>query len=228
MLDPLPVQFGLVDQVYDTLIKAIIDGTLPPGERMNQAEIAARLGVSRQPVSHALLILRRRGFVVESGKRGLVVAPIEAKRLRQLYQVRAAMDALAASLAAGRVRNRLISGPAIERSRKLVERGTALAASGTLAELVAADVEFHSMIHQWSANDALVEAVQEVWPHFMRSMGTVLSDPAIRERVWREHNEILTQILAGEPTRARAAARRHTELIGEETADAIERLSSVA
>jgi DNA-binding GntR family transcriptional regulator len=228
MIEPLPVQFGLVDQVYDRLVKAITEGRLAPGERITQDELAAKLGVSRQPVSHALHILRRRGLLIEAGRRGLIVAPLDANRLRQLYQVRAALDGLAASLAATRVRSGSLPGNEKNDGRDLVSRGMALVSAGSVGELVAADVAFHSLLHRWSGNEAVVETVAEVWPHFMRSMGTVLADPAIRERVWREHGEIFEAILAGEPGLAAAAARRHTELIGEETAASLERTASVA
>src|SRR5436305_4331751 len=98
MIEPVAAQPALIDQVHDRLVAAIADGTLAPGERVTQEEIAARLGVSRQPVSHVLQILRRRGLLIETGKRGLVVAPLDAGRLRNLYQVRAVLGGLAASL----------------------------------------------------------------------------------------------------------------------------------
>src|ERR1044072_4132249 len=101
--EPVAAPSALIDQVYGRLVKPSADETLPPGKRLTQEEIALRLGVSRQPVSHALQILRRRGLVEERGKRGLVVAPLDAKKLRGLYQVRAALEELAASLAAPRV-----------------------------------------------------------------------------------------------------------------------------
>ena len=102
MIQPVAGQPALIDQVHDRLVAAIADGTLAPGERLTQETVAERLGVSRQPVSHALQLLRRRGLAVESGKRGLVVAPLDPVRLRSLYQVRAALDGLAAGLAASR------------------------------------------------------------------------------------------------------------------------------
>src|ERR1044072_1921787 len=102
--DPVADPSAIIDQVHERLVNAIADGTLPPGQRLTQEEIALRLGVLRQPVSHALQVRRRRGLVEERGKRGLVVAPLDAKKLRGLYQVRAALEALAASLSAARVR----------------------------------------------------------------------------------------------------------------------------
>ena len=100
-LDPLP---NLIDQVYARILEAIIDRSLPPGHRIRQNELAEKLGVSRQPVSHALHLLHRQGLVAESGRRGFEVTRLDPERIRQLYEVRGAIDALAARLAAGRAR----------------------------------------------------------------------------------------------------------------------------
>ena len=56
---PLDTQPVLIDQVYERLVEAIADGTLPPGQRIRQEELAEMLGVSRQPISHALQLLKR-------------------------------------------------------------------------------------------------------------------------------------------------------------------------
>src|SRR3954464_1638060 len=98
-LDPLP---NLIDQVYARILEAISDRTLQPGQRIRQNELAYRLGVSRQPVSHALHLLHRQGLVAESGRRGFEVTQLDPARIRQLYEVRGAIDALAARLAGER------------------------------------------------------------------------------------------------------------------------------
>src|SRR5260370_23316397 len=98
-LVPLP---NLIDQVYARILDAIVDRTLLPGQRITQNELAEKLAVSRQPVSHALHLLHRQGLVAESGRRGFEVRALDPRRIRQLYEVRGAIDALAARLAAGR------------------------------------------------------------------------------------------------------------------------------
>src|SRR5205085_10680360 len=96
-LDPLP---NLIDQVYARILEAITDRTLPQGHRIRQNELAEKLGVSRQPVSHALRLLYRQGLVTESGRRGFEVVQLDPERISLLYEVRGAIDALAAELAA--------------------------------------------------------------------------------------------------------------------------------
>src|SRR5438034_9223551 len=139
-LDPLP---NLIDQVYGRILEAIIDRTLLPGQRIRQNELAEKLGVSRQPVSHALHLLHRQGLVAESGRRGFEVIRLDPARIRQLYEVRGAIDALAARLAALRGKTDP-SGRA--RLEAALAAGRSISGKTPLAELIARDVDFHRAI----------------------------------------------------------------------------------
>src|SRR3954470_24369017 len=90
----------LVDRVYGSLLDAISDGSLAPGQRITQETIAQQLAVSRQPVLQALRLLKKDGFVLDAPGRGVLVAPLDAEWIAKVYQVRGALDALAARLAA--------------------------------------------------------------------------------------------------------------------------------
>src|SRR6188474_1849990 len=78
----------LVDQVYRSLLDAISDGSLAPGERITQEDIAGKLAVSRQPVLQALRLLKKDGFVHDAPGRGVLVAPLDADWIVKVYQVR--------------------------------------------------------------------------------------------------------------------------------------------
>ncbi|HNK19919.1 MAG TPA: GntR family transcriptional regulator, partial [Piscinibacter sp.] len=91
----LHVAPDLVDQVYQALLGAIADGTLAPGARLTQEEIAQQLAVSRQPVLQALRQLKQDGLVLDAPGRGVQVAPLTAAGTAAVYQVRGALDALA-------------------------------------------------------------------------------------------------------------------------------------
>ena len=218
----LDIQPALIDQVHDRLLSAIADGTLTSGQRLTQESVAAMLGVSRQPVSHALQVLKRRGFLIEHGKRGLQVAPLDARRVRDLYLVREALDGLAARLAAQRVK----SGEATAQERgaaaAALAAGLRFGARTPLSQLIDADVAFHSAVHALSGNRAIVETVADQWPHFKRSMGLVLSVSGAQARYWEEHAAILGAILAGDAEAAEECARRHTAAAGEATARQLE------
>jgi DNA-binding GntR family transcriptional regulator len=133
----------LVDQVYRALLGAISSGTLAPGERITQEDIAQRLSVSRQPVLQALRLLKKDGFVRDAPGRGVLVAPLEAEAMRKVYQVRGALDVLAARLAA---QQRFRIDP------KLIERGRRAARGRNVEAMLDADVAFHQAIYEASGN----------------------------------------------------------------------------
>ena len=214
----LEVQPALIDQVHDRLLAAIADGTLASGQRLTQESVAAMLGVSRQPVSHALQVLKRRGLLIEHGKRGLQVAPIDSRRIRDLYLVREALDGMAARLAARRVNGGESSEAERKAAQSTLAAGRKLGPRSPISRLIDADVAFHSAIHALSGNHAIVETVADQWPHFRRSMGLVLSVSSAYARYWDEHAAILEAVLAGDAATAEERARRHTARAGEETA----------
>ena len=228
MLVPLRTVPALIDQVHDRLLTAIVDGTLVPGHRLTQESVAEMLGVSRQPVSHALQVLKRRGLLIEHGKRGLMVAPVQAQRVRDLYQVREALDGMAANLAARRMQAGLIGADEKRAADKTLADGLALDDAAKIGAFVTADVAFHSAVHRLSGNAAIDETVRDEWPHFMRSMGVALTDVDMRLRVWREHTAILAAIWGGAAAHAEELARSHTRRAGEETARSLEETRSVA
>src|SRR5512144_621236 len=96
----LPSVPDLVERVYRALLDAISDGSLAPGTRVTQEDLAERLAVSRQPVLQALRLLKKDGLVLDAPGRGLLVAPLDAAWIAHVYEVRGALDALAARRAA--------------------------------------------------------------------------------------------------------------------------------
>ncbi len=213
-MQPLGIVPNLIDQVYERLVDAIAAGELEPGARLGQEEVAARLGVSRQPVSHALHMLKRQGLAIEQGKRGFAVAPIEPRRIADLYEVRAALEEVAARRAARAVADGPADPAELRAAREALAAGRALTDADPMHDWIAADVRFHSALHRMSGNLAIVETVAGQWPHFKRSMGAVLGDAEVRNRVWAEHVGILTAVEAGDQDEAGRRARIHTETAG--------------
>jgi DNA-binding GntR family transcriptional regulator len=217
IVQPLATVPILIDQVYERLMHAIAECVLPPGRRIRQAELAAFLGVSRQPVSHALQLLKRQNLVQDAGRKGLQVAPIDPAGIRQLYQARTALDGLASLLAAQQVAAGTADPQAETDLRRALADGAALGAASPIAAWVAADVAFHRAIYRLSGNPAIAAMVGAQWPHLMRSMAEALEPAAYRARAWKEHRQIAHLILAGEAGKAETAAKEHTEAAGRET-----------
>jgi DNA-binding GntR family transcriptional regulator len=216
-LNPTP---NLIDQVYSRILEGIADHTLPPGHRIRQNELADKLGVSRQPVSHALHLLHRQGLVAESGRKGFEVTRLDPIRIRQLYEVRSAIDGLAARLAAERAPGDAAGRAALERA---LEAGRTLGNATTLPQLIALDVDFHRAIYRLSGNPAVEEMIAPQWPHMRRSMATVLGELDYRASAWAEHEAIATHILAGNADAAESAARAHALAAGQMTEERLKR-----
>jgi DNA-binding GntR family transcriptional regulator len=216
-LDPTP---NLIDQVYSRILEGIADHTLPPGHRIRQNELADKLGVSRQPVSHALHLLHRQGLVAESGRKGFEVTRLDPVRIRQLYEVRSAIDGLAARLAAERASGDAAGRAALERA---LDAGRTLSDTTTLSQLIALDVDFHRAIYRLSGNPAVEEMMAPQWPHMRRSMATVLGELDYRASAWTEHEKIAAHIFAGHADAAQAAAQVHALAAGRMTEERLKR-----
>ena len=191
---------GLTEQVYQRLLNAICDGELGPGARLTQEELAAALGVSRQPVLQALRLLKKDGFVIDAGRRGLQVAPLEAQAIAQVYEVRAVLDGLAARRAA------------LAKARldpTVIVAGRRAAAGQRLGPMIDADMKFHHLIYAASGNPLIAETVNHHWRHIRRAMGAVLQIVGLRRTVWDEHEAILQAINCGDADRAEQLAREH-------------------
>jgi DNA-binding GntR family transcriptional regulator len=221
-LDPPP---ALIDRAYLRLVEAIADGTLAPGQRIRQEELGRALGVSRQPISHALQLLKRQKLVEENGRRGLIVSEIDASRVRELYQVRSALDALAARLAAERIADGKVDARQRRAAQRALAAGLALHRDAPVLAFIEADVAFHTALYGLSGNRAIEDTVAAQWPHLKRSMGAVLEDFEQRPVVWDEHREILRLVLSGDAVGAERAARGHTDRAGAETARRLSRSS---
>lgn len=217
-MDPLGTRPILIEQTYRALLEAIADGRLKAGERLGQEGLAEMLRVSRQPVSHALALLKQDGFVVEQGKRGVAVAPLSADYVKALYEVRAALDATAARLAAEQVRGGHPEAKArVAAINGVVQQGRAAVAGADRGAMIQADHTFHQGINALSGNPVILETAQRQWGHVRRAMGAVLENREVYLVVWQEHGAILDAIAAGDPAAAERLARLHAERAGRQT-----------
>jgi DNA-binding GntR family transcriptional regulator len=204
----------LTEQVYERLLEAICSGALPPQARLTQQQLAISLNVSRQPVLQALRMLRKDGFVIDSGRRGLMVAPLDARVIEQTYQVRAVLDGLAAREAARR-KARL--------PEDLIVRGRVAAHSRKIGAMIEADVQFHEALYASSGNPLIREAANHHWQHIRRAMGAVLMQTEIGEAVWDEHANIVHAVHSGDAAQAEQLARAHGEQAGRALAGELDR-----
>lgn len=99
MKDMMDEYLPLRDVVFRTLRRAILKGELKPGERLMEVQLANRLGVSRTPVREAIRKLELEGLVTMIPRRGAEVAEITEKNMRDVLEVRRALEELAVKIA---------------------------------------------------------------------------------------------------------------------------------
>lgn len=137
MNDFLPLR----DVVFNTLRKAILTGQLKPGERLMEVHLANQLGVSRTPIREAIRKLELEGLVIMVPRRGAEVARITEKSLRDVLEVRRALDALSVELACER-----ITQADIERLFQACQEFESAAGRGDASVTARADVALHDIL----------------------------------------------------------------------------------
>lgn len=214
----LAAQPKLVEQVHDAIVSEIASGKLKPGERVIQEQIAQELGVSRQPVQQALLLLRRQGVLRDAPGRGLIVASLDVDQVANMYDIRAVMEGLAFRKAAERNAERARKqGPA------LIQSGRKAVAAGSVAAMIGADLKFHDFIYSLSENPLIAPAMDAQWTYTQRVMGEVLMRDERPRDIWDQHEALLDAVMAGDGAAAEALARQH---ITQAAAAMIDRLRS--
>lgn len=200
----LSLQPNLVEQVSDALLDDIASGQLQPGERIIQEQIAQALGVSRQPVQQALLLLRNQGVLRDAPGRGLIVAPLDPEHVEHMYDMRAAIEGLACRRAA------IARGDqAARQGAALIDAGRKAAASGSVAKMISADIRFHEFLYGLSGNPLIASAMATHLTYTQRVMGEVLMRDQTPRDIWNQHAEILHAICAGDADRAEQLAKAH-------------------
>lgn len=194
----------LVEKAYEALLEAICCGDVRPGDRLNQDELALKLNVSRQPINSAIAMLKAQRFVQDTGKRGVIVAPIDQNLFDSIYEFRTAVEPLAVELAFERM-----TSEAVSRGREIIARGKSCVQSADHAAALQADMDFHSLIYQLSGNLIIVDTMTLNWRHLQRAMSEVLSVPGTTLRVWKEHEQVFGAMVQGDVQRAAELMKAH-------------------
>jgi len=196
----------LRELVFETLREAIINGVLKPGERLMEVQLAEELGVSRTPVREAIRKLELEGFVVMIPRKGAYVAGISLKDVADVFEVRAALESLAAGLAAER-----ITDEEIEELERVLVKQQSLAESDRLEDIIRADTDFHDVLYRASRNERLIQIVSHLREQIQRFRTASLSQPGRMRLALEEHKEIVEAIAERNVEKAQALAREHIE-----------------
>ncbi|MEW5899764.1 MAG: GntR family transcriptional regulator [Bacillota bacterium] len=195
----------LRDVVFETLRDAIIQGRLKPGERLMEIQLAEEMGVSRTPVREALRKLELEGLIVMIPRKGAYVAGISVKDIVDVFEVRAALESLAAGLAAERITDQELE----ELERALVQISEA--SGSNLDAVVRTDTNFHEIIYRASRNQRLTQLITNLQEQIQRFRTTSLAQPGRTKTAIEEHRKIVEAISERNVELAQALAREHIE-----------------
>ena len=211
MIRPLQRPVPLRQSVYDALIDLIVGGELPPGQHMVETDLARQLGVSRQPIREALHRMEAEGWVDLRPSQGAFVHVPTDSEVDELLDVRALLEAETARLAAagGGSQAPQARQAQLARLREICAEGQAAAEADDFGGAVTANNAFHTEIAAMGGNAVLAELADIVGRRVQWYYRMVA--PARGHGSWAEHAEMIAAIEAGDPERAQALARRHTE-----------------
>lgn len=201
---PLERPVPLRQAVTDVISEMIINGELQPGEHLVEQELAAQLGVSRQPVREALQRLHAEGWVDLRPALGAFVHAPTPKEADELLGARTLLEAESARLAAINA-----TPETVEQLWKLQATGEQAVAKDDETGMVAANAALHQHILTMSGNKIMAELIGMVdrrvrW--YYRPIARARGKEA-----WDEHRELIETIASGNGRRAGELMRKHTE-----------------
>ncbi len=215
---------ALVDDLADRIRDQILSGAIPLGRPLRQADLAEQFGTSRTPVREALRQLQTSGLIEIHPHRGAVVRVPVPWEVRETYEVRAALEALAARRAATRLSARTI---ALMREANDALYQLAIAASERTTPLsdqdvraTANDYALHSKIHEAAMNARLQTLLNDIHLSYPRNVPAMLlrENAKHREGNYREHVAILDALAAEDADLAARLMREHVLGTGEQVA----------
>lgn len=196
----------LRDVVFKTLRQGILTGELEPGERLMEIHLANRLGVSRTPIREAIRKLELEGLVTMIPRRGAEVAQITAKNLKDVLEVRKALDALAIELACDR-----ITEDEVVELKRACEYFQQMTFTKDATKITKADVKIHDIIVKASRNDRLVQMVNNLAEQMYRYRFEHIKDEKQHQRLMSEHEAIYESLYARDKQKAAEAVKVHID-----------------
>lgn len=194
----------LRDVAFQKLRQAILRGELAPGQRLMEIQLAEQLGVSRTPVREAIRMLEQDGLAVMIPRRGAVVSKISGKNLRDVLEVRRALEELAVVLSCSRMVEEDF-GRMREANEKLAE----LLEGDDITAMAEADEAFHDIIYQASDNARLIQLEMQMREQMYRFRIEHLKEKSKRDLVLKAHERIISSLVERDTEKAREAIRDH-------------------
>ena len=194
----------LRDVVFHTLRQAILKGELKPGERLMEIQLANKLGVSRTPIREAIRKLELEGLVLMIPRKGAEVAEITEKNLRDVLEVREALEQLAVQLACEQ-----ITKAQIRELKEAADKFRDILTSGNITEIAEADEHFHDLINLATGNQKLIQILNNLREQMYRYRVEYLKNDAVFPQLLEEHESLIRAIEKRQKDRAAEILCRH-------------------
>ena len=196
----------LRDVVFNTLRQAILRGELNPGERLMEIQLANKLCVSRTPVREAIRKLELEGRVLMVPRKGAEVAEITEKSLKDVLEVRKALEELAVQLACEK-----ITKEDIQELEKAGEDFKKVLKSRDITEIAEADVRFHDVIYMATDNQKLISLLNNFREQMYRYRVEYLKKEEVHTQLIAEHDAIVESVAKRDKERATSIVCQHID-----------------
>jgi DNA-binding GntR family transcriptional regulator len=193
----------LSDYVFDSLCDGIVEGTLPPGERLTEARIAEALNVSRMPVREALAKLEERHLVERDASGTCYVARWDEQALWEVATLRGALEGLVVKLAMAN-----LTAEDLDHLEEVVIQMETAVKRGDYDRLIYLDIEFHSYIWSRTGHRLLQEMLEVIRPLVRYFM--YVTRPGDEATYPETHREVIDVFRAGDFSKAEVVIQQHT------------------
>jgi DNA-binding GntR family transcriptional regulator len=207
---PIERHQTLREKILENIRDAILKGTLVPGERVSEPDLAERYGISRTPIREAFRQLESEGYLTVVPRKGAVITSLSERDVEEFYAIKSMLEGYAAQLAA-----QLLTDKEIERLEKINVRLATLAAAGDVKTFFRVHNEFHEVFITASGNKKLYELIQQMLVKFNRLRIASLSLPGRMETSVREHDKIIEAFKARDSVLANQLVQKNAAYGGQ-------------
>ncbi len=183
---PLERHQTLREKILETIRESILKGTLKPGEKVAEPELAERFGISRTPIREAFRQLESEGYLTVIPRKGAVVTELSERDVSEFYAIKSILEGYAARLAANRLKER-----DIDRLEQINAKLAQLAEDGDVKTFFRVHNEFHDLFIDAAGNEKLAELIRQVGMKFNRLRIASLSLPGRMQISVEEHKKLI-------------------------------------
>ncbi len=200
----------LREMVYEELKMQILKGSIIPGTRMMEVELAEEMGVSRTPIREAIRKLEKEGLVTIEPRRGAYASMISTEDMVEILEVRQDLEGLAAYFAANRMTEEQMA-----ELKEVSNNYNEAVKRGKMEDMIKYDTRFHHIIVESCRNKILVQMIEQLQELVLRFRYIYYDNFRRAENMPEEHEAIVAAISEGDADKARAAADIHIDRLKE-------------